>query len=64
MQKQGTRWGLGPDGGWGSGESDGIVWYETTLTSHQSGILHSLIFFVLRHFCRELNCRPFLMSFS
>ena len=36
--------GWGPDGGMISKHPLGIVWHETTLTSHQSGILHSLSF--------------------
>ena len=48
----GARWGSGgSDGGQGADGGEviskhplGTVWHETTLTSHQSGIIRSLIF--------------------
>ena len=42
----------GGTGGWGTGVSHPTIWYPIPLTSHQSGNLHSLLFFFL---CERLR---------
>ena len=73
----GLDWAQGWQGpNWGQGEIVDVgrawctVWHETTLMSHQSGILHSLIFLFILVFdyyiCNPIYCRtvpyPVLLS--
>ena len=60
MKNRGQMGGRGPDGGVISKHPLGTVWHETTLMSHQSGILHSLIFYMFKKYFKvQMNYKTF-----